>query len=278
VKINHLNPYVSLATVLALAIASAHACASADKPPSESSTFSFFFENDLFGNTDQQYTNGVQISWESLDLTRYADPARVPSWLLPIVESLPWVNEPDTLCNVGFSIGQKMFTPNDTQSSSLVTNDRPYAGWLYAGLTFTSKRPNRMDRFEFQLGVLGPAAQGEETQNFVHELRDLTKTKGWSHQLDNEPGLALIYERKWRILKSTNSHGFGHDVITHAGAAIGNVFVYGNGARKPTLVGIYPVISELLIFGPAATVMHPQHSTIHACAMSGRMERTCSLR
>ena len=122
-KINHLNPYVSLATVLALAIASAHACASADKPPSESSTFSVFFENDLFGNTDQQYTNGVQISWESPDLTRYADPARVPSWLLPIVESLPWVNEPDTLCNVGFSIGQKMFTPNDLQSSSLFTND-----------------------------------------------------------------------------------------------------------------------------------------------------------
>ena len=89
-----------------------------------------------------------------------------------------------------------------------------------------------MDRFEFQLGVLGPAAQGEGTQNFVHDFRDLTKTKDWSHQLDNEPGLALIYERKWRIFKSTNSHGLGYDVITHAGAAIGNVFVYGNGGAE----------------------------------------------
>lgn len=88
-KINHLNPYVSLATVLALKIASANACASADKPPSDSSTFSVLCENDLFGDSDQQYTSGVQRSWESPDLTRYVDATQVPSWLLPIVENLP---------------------------------------------------------------------------------------------------------------------------------------------------------------------------------------------
>ena len=52
------------------------------KSPTNSSTFSVLFENDLFGDTDQQYTNGVQLSWESPDLTRYADADRLPLWLL----------------------------------------------------------------------------------------------------------------------------------------------------------------------------------------------------
>jgi hypothetical protein len=66
----------------------------------------------------------------------------------------------------------------------------------------------------------------------VHDLRDLPKTRGWSHQLKNEPGLALIYERKWRPLTSYNENGIGYDIITHAGGAIGNVFVYAKAGAE----------------------------------------------
>ncbi|MFT4561099.1 MAG: lipid A 3-O-deacylase [Gammaproteobacteria bacterium] len=215
-----------------LAVATNTLAVESAKSPASSSTFSVLFENDLFGDTDQQYTNGVQLSWESPDLTRYADAERLPEWLLPIVTNLPWINEPDTQRNVGFSVGQKMFTPNNTQSSKLVADDRPYAGWLYGALGFTSKTAKRMDRFEFEFGVIGPAAQGEEAQNFIHDLRDLAKTRGWSHQLRNEPGFALIYERKWRPYASTNANGFGYDIITHAGGALGNVYVYANAGAE----------------------------------------------
>ena len=232
-KTHPLRRCYTLLLVFILSAISTALGAQTSKSPSESSTFSILFENDLFGDTDQQYTNGVQVSWEVPDLTRYADAERLPAWLLPIVAHLPWINEPDTQRNVGFSIGQKIFTPNNTQSSDLVADDRPYAGWLCGGLSFTSKTHQRMDRFEFQFGVIGPAAQGEEAQNFVHDLRDLPKTRGWSHQLKNEPGLALIYERKWRPLTSSNENGIGYDIITHAGGAIGNVFVYANA---PTTV------------------------------------------
>ena len=229
-RVNFLTPLLLCGLVLSV---SSSACAGqADKLPNNSSTFSIFFENDLFGDTDQQYTNGVQLSWESTDLTQYADAERLPHWMLPLIAQLPWINEPATQRNVGFSIGQKIFTPNNTQSSNLVANDRPYAGWLYGGLSFTSKTANRMDRFEFQLGVIGPAAQAEQAQNFVHDLRDLAKTRGWSHQLENEPGLALVYERKWRPFASANTSGFGYDVITHAGGALGNVFVYANAGAE----------------------------------------------
>jgi len=141
--------------------------AEGDKLPNNTSTFSVFFENDLFGDAEQQFTNGVQLSWESPDLTRYADADRLPKRTLPIVTRLPWINEPNTQRNLGFSIGQRIFTPNNTQRSNLVANDRPYAGWLYGRLSFTNKTANRMDRIEFQLGVIGPAAQGDQAQNFV---------------------------------------------------------------------------------------------------------------
>jgi len=200
--------------------------------PAELSTFTVLFENDLFVNEDQQYTNGIQLSWLSPDLKRYADADRLPDWLLPMIARLPLINEPGRLHNVGFSLGQKIFTPENTQSSSLVEDDRPYAGWLYGALSFTSKTVGVKDMFEMQFGVIGPAAQGEEAQNFIHDLRDLPKTRGWSHQLRNEPGFVFVYERKWRPYRSENASGFGYDVITHAGGALGNVHIYANAGTE----------------------------------------------
>lgn len=223
--------FIVLAPVILLS-AARYVSAEPNKSLAELATISIMFENDLFGDTDQQYTNGIQISWMSSDLTRYADAERLPEWLLPIVARLPWINQPDTQRNVGFSLGQKIFTPADTQNSALVRDDRPYAGWLYGGLSFTSKTAARLDMFEFQFGVVGPAAQAEEAQNLVHDLRGLGKTRGWSHQLKNEPGLALIYERTWRPIKSRNPTGIGYDIITHAGGAIGNVFTYANAGAE----------------------------------------------
>jgi len=52
------------------------------------STFSFFFENDLFGDTDQHYTSGVKLSWMSPDMKTYRDSGRVPSWLQPSIDKV----------------------------------------------------------------------------------------------------------------------------------------------------------------------------------------------
>ena len=35
-----------------------------------------------------------------------------------------------------------------------------------------------MDMFKLQFGIIGPAAQAEEAQNFIHDLRDLEKAGG----------------------------------------------------------------------------------------------------
>ncbi len=191
-------------------------------------TFNFHFENDLFADTDQNYTSGVKFAWVSPDLTRYRDDKQLPEWIYPYIEALPFINEPGLERNIVISFGQSIFTPQDTERTDLITDDRPYAGWLYFGLGFHSKSKSQLDTMEIQLGVVGELSLARQTQVLVHELRGISTPKGWDHQLENEPGLNFIYERKWRSALSGDGRGIGFDVITHAGAALGNIYTYAN--------------------------------------------------
>lgn len=191
-------------------------------------TLSVHFENDLFADTDQNYTSGVKLSWVSPDLTRFRDDRQLPEWIYPYIEALPFINEPERERNIAISFGQSIFTPQDTERTDLITDDRPYAGWLYLGLGFHSKTQTQLDTMEIQLGVVGELSLARQTQILVHKLRDISTPKGWQHQLENEPGLNLIYERNWRDQLAGDDRGFGFDIITHAGAAVGNVFTYAN--------------------------------------------------
>lgn len=194
-------------------------------------TFTFLFENDLFGDTDAQYTNGLKLSWLSPDLKRLETASAVPAWLLRVVRRLNafeerLVDEHGRQFNVGVALGQMMFTPEDTQARTLVSNDRPYAGWLYGALSFVSKTDDVADTLELQLGAIGPASLAEQAQRLVHDIRDLPKPRGWDNQLENEPGLLVYYERKWRVFRTALVHDVEFDFITHAGGAIGNVADY----------------------------------------------------
>jgi len=126
-------------------------------------TFSLSFENDLFGDSDAQYTNGLKMSWLSPDLKGLDGVAGLPTPLLKLVRRLNAFEErlvanEARQFNVGFSLGQMMYTPNDTQAVDLVASDRPYAGWFYGALTLVSKSDRVADTFEIQLVMLGPAS------------------------------------------------------------------------------------------------------------------------
>jgi len=194
-------------------------------------TFNLYFENDCFADADQGYTNGVKLSWISPDLTDYAKSGRLPGWSLPLIRRLPFINEPGLQRNVALSIGQNIYTPKDLSRASLIEDDRPYAGWTYFGIGLHSKNECRLDSMEIQLGMVGPASFAEQTQKFVHN-QDLN---GWDNQIKNEPGIALVYERKGRYLYSGDVGEFGFDLIPHLGGALGNVYTYANAGMEARL-------------------------------------------
>ena len=201
-------------------------------PGGDRMSITFQLENDLFADTDRHYTNGVRASWIS------EDQSTVPHWLkkgLGKVYKLSPLENGAIDTRYGFALGQSMFTPEDITRSGLIADDRPYAGWLYLGLTLHAATDNKvggsdfkiLDTMELDLGIVGPQAYGEDAQTFVHKVIDSPRPQGWDNQLKNEPGIVLQFERKWRPQAATYG-GLEVDAIPHWGISLGNVLTATN--------------------------------------------------
>ena len=207
----------------------------ADKAPSNSWTFTLRFENDLFAQTDQYYTNGIKLNWISPDLDWFRElpwlkkDEAVQNGIDRILKQLPYSEDTSRQRHVSLSVGQLLYTPADIKSRDLIPDDRPYAGWLYGSAAFHSKTFFRLDTFEILAGFTGKWSLGEETQNFVHSLRGIDTAKGWDNQLNTEFDFSFIYDHKHRYIPHLpfGDH-WGVDVITNYGAALGTAFTHAS--------------------------------------------------
>lgn len=177
--------------------------------------WSLVWENDIFSGQDQNYTNGVRLGWTSSE-------ASAPDWLRWSADWLPIAEGGNKRINV--NVGQSIFTPDDITVAAPIVGDRPYAGWLYGSIGVTSDTGRTLDNMTLTMGVIGPAALGEETQEAIHHMINYQDPKGWGNQLDNELGVNLDYERKWRSLIEFSPFGTGMDITPHVGASLGNVY------------------------------------------------------
>jgi lipid A 3-O-deacylase len=187
-------------------------------------------ENDsLFSRDDRHYTQGIRFSYLSSRVTpgeNWEWPFRQFSQFLPVFETDgPAVRKYDWTV-----LGQSMFTPTNIAVTTPSPSDRPYAGWLYTGVGLLQEtalpKHHRLENLELLLGIVGPGSLAAETQNDWHQFIGAGPARGWSHQLKNEPGLVLSYERKWRFQQPLD-HGLTVDAIPEAGISGGNVLTYG---------------------------------------------------
>jgi lipid A 3-O-deacylase len=191
----------------------------------QAAVFTAYFENDILGNTDQHYTAGTKLSWLSSDYSQWRQHEGVAS---QVGDRLPLVNEPGTQKNLGFAIGQNIYTP---QRKDLVVPDpadRPYAGWSYLEFSFLSKSDSRLDTLSFQLGIIGPHSYAKQIQREVHRIIDSEQALGWDHQLKDEFGMNVVFERKWRLYAWPVADVLGVDFVPHVGVSLGNVQTYAN--------------------------------------------------
>ncbi len=201
-----------------------------DKKSNYFDFFTIYWENDFFSGTDRDYTNGIKFSWS----TPFGEMEKttLPEWSFPFFEKLPFVGKSSSSHAVSLSLGQDIYTPEDTESEAVVKDDRPYAGYTYLAAGFHSRKDRRKDSWELRLGVVGPASLAEETQNVVHDLIGDDRAKGWDNQLENEPAVDLICETQWRWWSVPIGKGLGFDVIPHLGGRIGTVNVYLNAGAE----------------------------------------------
>ena len=198
----------------------AAAPARADDATTEHGTLSVLFENDIFYNTDRDYTNGVEFAWTSPPDENFDEAVRVARWL-------PFFSQTGTV-RTDYALGQNIYTPSNLTLADPDPRDRPYAGFLYGALGLVDQTDTVLDQIQLQLGVVGPASLAEEAQKLVHRIIHDTIPQGWAYQLHNEPALVLVDERAWRAFESGSVFGLSFDVDPHVGGAVGNVYDYLN--------------------------------------------------
>lgn len=193
-------------------------------------TANLYFENDLFAGTDSNYTNGVRISWVSPDLSSYEEDPSLPRWVRELNDNLRFFHDfrAGLSRNLVISFGQLMYTPENRGVRELLPDQRPYAGYLHAGVGYHTRSDSQLDTVEVNLGMVGPASLAEQAQDSVHALRGTEKWHGWDNQLNNEPTLQLLYEHKQVIFRQPLVRTLQHDFINHAGVSLGNLATYLN--------------------------------------------------
>lgn len=171
-------------------------------------------ENDLPVNSDRYYTNGASISFAHCTDDR--------DCLWPQLLRLPGLNQTGLLAN-GFDLGQVMVTPADTARPTPDPKDRPYAGLLFAGVSWQRLAGNSYAALKLITGVVGPPSLAEQTQKAVHRAMGIAQPRGWDHQLHTEPILNAVYEQRRRVGGWGHRDGWGGDNLLVGGAMLGNV-------------------------------------------------------
>jgi lipid A 3-O-deacylase len=210
-------------------------------------------DNDTFTGTDQEYTSGVQFGSTSATADSFDDAAFAPRlrWANAVLRRLQPKGFEEN--NVTWTIGQRMFTPEDWSLEEPDPLDRPYAGVLFAGLTYNGRNSHSMHSTSIEVGIVGPSALAQQTQELVHRLGDDNQFLGWDHQLNDEPVFRVLHERfrRWDLRPARR---FG-DVTTHYGGSIGNLSTFANAGAELRIGRSLPDN-----FGTATTFSYGQES------------------
>ncbi|MCC6920851.1 MAG: lipid A deacylase LpxR family protein [Alphaproteobacteria bacterium] len=183
---------------------------------SNGAVFSFQIENDAPMQIDRHYTNGLRFAW----LTTPLKPERAGRWagaLLPFTDSGADVR-------FDFVLGQNLFTPRHLHDLVPDPTEWPFAAWLYLNAGIVAETADVRDQFYANIGIVGPAALGEETQSLLHHA----KVPGWQYQLRGEPTFGVQYRRTWRAWRSDGGW-LDFDALPYLGLSLGTAHVYGEG-------------------------------------------------
>ena len=116
-----MHRFVPTAALLGALILPAAAQTPAQTNPSatEKGAFSILFENDIFFNSDHDYTNGVELAYTTA-------PDDTPDWATTVAHSLPFFTKKGDV-RTRYAIGQDIFTPRNLALVNPPLTDRPYA-------------------------------------------------------------------------------------------------------------------------------------------------------
>ena len=177
--------------------------------------FDIYFENDLFFQTDGQYSSGEKFS-----LLYFVPESNFFMYDL-------FLSQKPSDKYINFALVNQIYTPYDISKKEIILDDRPYAGWTYLEIGYHKSTVDSLESIYIQVGLVGPSSQSENIQKFIHEITGSELPQGWDNQLKDELGINLRYIYNWRIeQKNKNLQSV---IIPYTEIDFGNIAISATG-------------------------------------------------
>lgn len=176
--------------------------------------FRFNYDNDYFGSTDQNYTQGYNFEF-----------------VLPVLKKNPinylfYIPKKSDV-KYGLSLEHIGYTPVNIKSSEIQVGDRPFAAAIMLKSFTITTDTIAKSRFvsSLNIGLIGPGAFGKEMQVAIHEATGNTIPEGWQNQIKND--LVLNYELNYekQIFRYNNLLAINFDSKLKLGTLFTNAAV-----------------------------------------------------
>jgi hypothetical protein len=238
---------------LLLVLSSAAIFCLAQSTPVQAGALTLTLENDSFTGSDNNYTNGLGLSWVSNGIDTYDEHSLLRRWA-EFWSFLPFVGNDGYRTHVSWSLAQEMHTPDDIDDPNPPLDDQPYAGVLYLDQNLYAKGERWAHVWQLRLGVVGPASQAEDVQKWFHDLIGEDEPMGWDTQLPNEPVINVAYTGSYLLARGQLSPSASWRVIPVANAGLGTYFT-GMG------LGLYGEIGWNLVDALGGTALRQGFNT-----------------
>lgn len=193
--------------------------------------FKVYGENDVFLQSDREYTNGLKFEYG-----RYED-FYTPSYLLMFGFSklIPNLGKKNWQYS-GVSLAHSMYTPVDLYSSSISFGERPYSSHFFINSNTSYIFNHSSFGVEISLGKQGAIVEGQKLQEPIHRFTRSAIAQGWENELThkNLSQINLEYKTFWsEWLGFAVSGKFGN---FDTSSSIGPIFRFGK-IRSPVTHG-----------------------------------------
>lgn len=153
------------------------------------SYFRFHYDNDYFTKTDYYYSQGITME--------YVHPGLKKFFLSKIL-----LKSKNSDSQYGLSFNLFGYTPTSINSDAILYGDRPYSSSMSFKIFVAGSDSIHQHRIasSFSIGILGPAAQGEQIQTGIHRWLKNKIPKGWQHQIQNDIIINYQFNYEKKIL------------------------------------------------------------------------------
>jgi lipid A 3-O-deacylase len=137
--------------------------------------FRIHYENDYFSKTDLYYTQGINFEFVHPAIGNF-----FTSKLL--------IQSRKKQMKFGLSVEHLGYTPTSISHAEILKGDRPFAATLFLKQFAIMNDFSRHHRLvsSMSVGILGPAAGGEQIQTLIHTWIHDEIPLGWDHQIQND--------------------------------------------------------------------------------------------